>query len=249
MHKLARRVLTIMLERPFIDPDTRSPQNADHADCRPCRVWRPCRMITFILILVLHLLLTSIRICFGSGHKLVFNYISECLLMHLIYRCEARGGDPRHNLCGAFDLHCLPNPWLRIRVPGWGCLHFCLEEWDQVILSHVNNGKNLPKAKPPSEIFLEAHNKWKGIPDNSAVLAIAKETLLPLEEVCLRLRHLEDVACNCNRGVKKAVTKWRECQTNWRQKTDMSSVCHTCNIEEPLLEEGNNDKDGQHMNG
>ena len=47
------------------------------------------------------------------------------------------------------------------------------------LLDYVNSGNNLPKAKPLSEILLEAHKKWKGIPDNFAVLAIAKEALLP----------------------------------------------------------------------
>ena len=32
-------------------------------------------------------------------------------------------------------------------------------------------------------------------------------------------------------------------------RTDMSSVCHTCNGEEPPLVEDDNDKDDQHMNG
>ena len=57
------------------------------------------------------------------------------------------------------------------------------------LLDYVNSGKNLPKAKPPSEILLEAHKKWKGIPDNSALLAIAKEALLPPEDVRLWLKH------------------------------------------------------------
>ena len=39
---------------------------------------RPCRLSTFFLILVL--LTFDSHIFFGFGHKLVFNYISECLL-------------------------------------------------------------------------------------------------------------------------------------------------------------------------
>ena len=48
-----------------------SPQNADHADCRPCR------LSTFFLVLVfLYLLLDLLApIFFGSGHKLVFDHI------------------------------------------------------------------------------------------------------------------------------------------------------------------------------
>ena len=48
------------------------------------------------------------------------------------------GGTP--GICGAFDLCCLPHPWefdWHLWVPGWGRLLFCMEEWDQVILSHV----------------------------------------------------------------------------------------------------------------
>ena len=106
------------------------------------------------------------------------------------------GGDL--SVCGAFDFYYLPH----LREGGDVCF-FWVEEWDQVTSSHVNNGKNLPKAKPPSEILLEAHKKWKGIPNNSALLAIAKEALLPPEEVCLWLKHLENVACNRKRGQRK----------------------------------------------
>ena len=48
-------------------------------------LWGHCRlcdgliMSTFFLFSFLHVLLT--RIFFGSDHKLVFNYISECLLL------------------------------------------------------------------------------------------------------------------------------------------------------------------------
>ena len=35
----------------------------------------------------------------------------------------------------------------------------CVQEFYQVTSSHVNNGKNPPKAKPLSEILLEAHKK------------------------------------------------------------------------------------------
>lgn len=115
------------------------------------------------------------------------------------------------------------------------------------LLDYVNSGNNLPKAKPPSEILLEAHKKWKGIPDNSAVLAIAKEALLPPEEVRLWLKHLEDVACNRKRGAKKAAAKRQERQTNLRQRTDASNVCHTCNSEEPPLAEDDNDEDDEQM--
>ena len=51
----------------------RSPQNTDHADCRLCRLSN-----FFFLYSFLHLFLS--RIFFVSGHKLVFSYISECLL-------------------------------------------------------------------------------------------------------------------------------------------------------------------------
>ena len=67
----------------FLGYPVGSPQNADHADCRPCRPCSPCRLCrlsTFLLLFsFLHLLLTPIL--FGSGHKLMFNYISESLFM------------------------------------------------------------------------------------------------------------------------------------------------------------------------
>ena len=44
--------------------------------------------------------------------------------------------------------------------------------------------------------------EMKGIPDNSG-LAIAKEALLPPEEDRLWLKHLEDVACNRERGQRR----------------------------------------------
>ena len=115
------------------------------------------------------------------------------------------------------------------------------------LLDFVKSSKNLPKAKPPSEILLEAHKKWYEIPDNSSLLAIAKEALLPPEEVCLWLKHLEDVACNRKRGAKKAAAKRRERRTNLRQRTDMSNVCHTCNSEAPPLAEDDNDTDDEQM--
>lgn len=129
------------------------------------------------------------------------------------------------------------------------CSGFCAGHYMKLneLLDYVNSGNNLPKAKPPSEILLEAHKKWKGIPDNSAVLAIAKEALLPPEEVRLWLKHSEDVACNRKRGAKKAAAKRRERQTNLRQRTDASNVCHTCNSEEPPLAEDDNDEDDEQM--
>lgn len=39
------------------------------------------------------------------------------------------------------------------------------------------------KVRPPSEVLVEAHPKWNGIPENPALLSIAKEVLLPSEEV------------------------------------------------------------------
>ena len=122
------------------------------------------------------------------------------LILSICYACIniklEGGGDP--GICGAFDFYYFPHLW-----EGGDVCFFWVEEWDQVTSSHVNNGKNLPKAKPPSEILLEAHKKWKGIPDNSALLAIAKEALFPPEEVCLWLKHLENVACNRKRGQRK----------------------------------------------
>ena len=66
---------------------TRSPQNADHADCRLQTADRAdcadradrADWVLFFLSLFLHSLLTGIF--FRSGHKLVVNYISECLFM------------------------------------------------------------------------------------------------------------------------------------------------------------------------
>ena len=55
------------------------------------------------------------------------------------------------------------------------------------------------------------------------------------------------MACNCKRGAKKAAAKRQERQTNLRQRTDMSNVCHTCNSEEPPLAEDNNDEDDEQM--
>ena len=55
-----------------------SPQNADHADCRPRRL---CRLSAFFLILAFAF--TFDLHIFGSGHKLVFNYILECLFMQM----------------------------------------------------------------------------------------------------------------------------------------------------------------------
>ena len=108
-----------------------------------------------------------------------------------------------------------------------------MEEWDQVTLSIVNvNGKNLPKANPPPKILVEAHKKWKVIPDNSALLAIAKEDHFPQKKFV-----------SAKRGAKKATAKQRERRTNLRQRTDMSNVCRTCNSEEPPLTEDDNDED------
>ena len=72
-------------------PRNRSHQNADHADCRlqtmqtadyrPCRLQtacRPCRLGFFQGFLILVFAFTPIF--FGSGNKLLFNYISESLL-------------------------------------------------------------------------------------------------------------------------------------------------------------------------
>ena len=89
------------------------------------------------------------------------------------------------------------------------------------LLDYVNSGKNLPKAKPPSEILLEAHKKWEGTPDNSALLAIAKEALLLPEEVRLWLKHLEDVACNRKRGGGGQ----RKQQPNGEQICDRELAC------------------------
>ena len=53
---------------------------------------------------------------------------------------DSEGGGGTPGICGAFDLCCLPHPWefdWHLWVPGWGRLLFCMEEWDQVILSHV----------------------------------------------------------------------------------------------------------------
>ena len=100
----------------------------------------------------------------------------------------------------AYVGHLTSNYFPHLREGGDVCF-FWVEEWDQVTSSHVNNGKNLPKAKPPSEILLEAHKKWKGIAENSG-LAIAKEALLPPEDR-LWLKDLEDVECNCERGQRR----------------------------------------------
>ena len=89
------------------------------------------------------------------------------------------------------------------------CSGFCAGHYMKLndLLDYVDSGKNLPKAKPPSDILLEANKKWKGIPDNSALLAIAKEALPPPEEVRLWLKHFEDVACNRDRGGKKSCSQ------------------------------------------
>ena len=61
-------------------PKTQTMQTADRADCADCadRADR-ADWVLFFLSLFLHSLLT--RIFFRSGHKLVFNYISECLFV------------------------------------------------------------------------------------------------------------------------------------------------------------------------
>ena len=79
---LARRVLSISLERPAI-PKRRSFRlqtacRLQTVQCGDCADW-----VLFYLFLFLHLLLSCI--CFGSGHKLVFNYISGCLLMYKLH--------------------------------------------------------------------------------------------------------------------------------------------------------------------
>ena len=58
-------------------PKTQTMQTADCRPCRPCRLFR--RLSTFLLFSFLHSLLP--RIFFWFDHKLVFNYISECLFM------------------------------------------------------------------------------------------------------------------------------------------------------------------------
>ena len=69
------RMLSLLL---FLSTLVRgSPQNTDHAD------WRLCRLSTFFLILVFTFTLDSH--IFGSGHKLVFSYISESLFMQRMH--------------------------------------------------------------------------------------------------------------------------------------------------------------------
>lgn len=122
------------------------------------------------------------------------------------------------------------------------CNGFCAGHYmkPERLLEFVNSGKSLSKVRPPSEVLLEAHQKWNGIPENPALLSIAKEVLLPSEEVLFWFKHLENVKSNRKRGAMKAAAKRRESQTKSKQTADLD-VCRTCNREEPPNVGGDND--------
>lgn len=86
------------------------------------------------------------------------------------------------------------------------CDGFCSGHYMKVnqFLDYVNSDKDLSKATPPSEVLLEAYQKWKGILDSQALLCIAKDVLLPPEEVLFWMKHLDNVKSNRQRGARKA---------------------------------------------
>lgn len=90
-------------------------------------------------------------------------------------------------------------------------------------------------AKPPSEILLQAYQKHRGVPENHVLLAIAKQVLLPQEEVLFWLKHLDSANSNRKKAAKKAAEKRKASHAKSKQVSADQHLylCHTCNRDEP----------------
>ena len=110
------------------------------------------------------------------------------------------------------------------------------------LLAHHETGKQISLPVPPSQIIKSAFEETSG--ENIDLLAVAQETLLPLNEVELWVDHLKQVRENRRQGARKAARTRRkkkllptvtEQQLTEEQNVEdiYGHICACCSEEEP----------------
>jgi len=79
---------------------------------------------------------------------------------------------------------------------------------------HANSGEKLGKPQPPSEVILAVYREHKCVPSEAIIQQVARNVLLPSEEVKFWFVHLHQTHENRRKGAQKAAQTRREKSQN-----------------------------------